>query len=744
MSVATNLLPANTSSIDTDTSGWSTGSNTTLTRNTSRAYSGTTSLQLTATAAGSVSASTSARVPVTAGNTYTAYAYFANLAAASGRQVNVFIGWFSSVTGGTAISYSTSANATLPNSTAFATPPPVVVATAPAGATYAVIGINGLSLTAGASVLADAIAFGPPALISGNLLPYSVQSVEVDATGWQGIWQATVGVSSTQSFEGWRSLSITSTATGNCRATHADAMPVTAGVEYMSYVWVYAPASTSDWYTSVRWYDAAGNILSTSVQQWGVSPAAWTRIAVIGTAPPGAVTARLVLEPVATAIGQTWLCDQMALLPAPVVPGSLLGYAARGMETGSTAWVAAGGCTKARSEAVAYEGIASLKIVCDGTSDAVVQLASSVPVTPRQAYRFTPHLYHSGRTTPPLLDLVLYWYNAAGILVGTNFNRYYLATTAGWFAPVGSAVAPDAAVGLRIGVRFLGPAAGDTYYADSMSVAPGGLGAVADLIGGSYGARVSIQGLTTDGMTKWGIWRMLDDGTISPLRGPDGDLTAATITGDLAIVEDYEASLGVPCRYFVKVWTTPSYYRASTSEPITLPEPPDTAVVIKDPGLPARWAEAIVSKGGMPDWTRSARQGVNAVRGRARPIVISDVRTSRAGTMTLVTETQDELDSMWWLLETGNTLLLQWPSEWGERDVYVQVGDVTEAHVAEYAAYRDRTWSVPLTEVDRPVGGITGSTDRTWQDVLDDRSDWLDVMANANSWLDVYTGIQGG
>lgn len=149
-------------------------------------------------------------------------------------------------------------------------------------------------------------------------------------------------------------------------------------------------------------------------------------------------------------------------------------------------------------------------------------------------------------------------------------------------------------------------------------------------------------------------------------------------------------------------------------------------------------------RGGMPDWTRSARQGVNPVRGRARPVIISDVRTSRAGTMTLVTETQDELNTMWWLLETGNTLLLQWPSEWGERDVYVQVGDVTEAHVAEYAGYRDRTWSIPLTEVDRPVGGITGSTDRTWQSVLDSRTDWLDVMTNATTWLDVYTGIKGG
>jgi hypothetical protein len=181
----------------------------------------------------------------------------------------------------------------------------------------------------------------------------------------------------------------------------------------------------------------------------------------------------------------------------------------------------------------------------------------------------------------------------------------------------------------------------------------------------------------------------------------------------------------------------------AASEPITLPEPDFTSVSIVDPGLPARNATAVV--GTLPDWSRAARQGVNPVRGRARPIVITDVRTSRTGTLTLITETQEELESMWWLLETGNTLLIRWPRAWGESDVYVQVGDVSAARLADYAGHQDRAWSVPLTEVDRPIGGATGSASRTWDTVRTENPDWLGVLTSgATNWLDVYTGVNGG
>jgi hypothetical protein len=119
------------------------------------------------------------------------------------------------------------------------------------------------------------------------------------------------------------------------------------------------------------------------------------------------------------------------------------------------------------------------------------------------------------------------------------------------------------------------------------------------------------------------------------------------------------------------------------------------------------------------------------------------VRSSRTGSLTLVTETDEEKDQLWWVLETGNALLIQWPSSWHEADMYVSVGDAGEAHIVPGAQYADREWTAALTEIDRPIGGIVGSASRTWQSVLDGNADWLSVLNGAKSWLDVLTGVRG-
>lgn len=747
MSVSPNLLPANTSGIETDTSGWQPGPNTTLSRSTARFYSGAASLQMTATAAGSVQTTTPARVAVTPGTVYSAYAYFANVAAASGRVATVRVDWWTGVTGGVAISSVVSAGKTLANDTAWAsnTPPPILVATAPATAAYASVTLTVTGMTAGSAVLADVISFGLPLSITDNLLPYTTQGVEVDASEWSSLWNATVGLTATTSFEGWRALTLTSTATGAIRGGTVAAYPVTAGVEYHAYAWVYSPIANGEFHPVVRWYDSTGAQIGTSSQTWtGLAASTWTRCAVIDTAPAGATTARLVLEPVATATGQVWIFDQMALRPSPLISGTLLGYNAQSAEVDASAWSASSGCTLTRTTSTVWEGIAALTVTCTGGADAVIRLVKQVPVTPRQAYKVVPRIYRLA-TAPTVVDLLFTWYTADGVAISESFARWTMGTAEGWYAPTGSAVAPANAASLSVGLRFNSPPGGTVYTVDYVFLGAGGLGVIADVLPDDYGVSVQLQGLTTGSYTYWGLWRMLPDGSMTPVRGSSGDLSKVTVTGDVAVAEDFEAPLGESLAYYLKLWTTSGTgYMTAASDSVMIPEPDETLVVIKDPGLPARRTTAVVAKGGMPDWTRNARQGVNPVRGRARPIVISDVRTSRTGTIQLVTETQGDIEQMWWLLETGNTLLLQWPASMGEADIYVQIGDVTEARIAEYASYSDRTWSIPLTEVDRPVGGMTGSPARTWQDVNDGFADWLDVMNAHDNWLDVYTGVQGG
>jgi hypothetical protein len=501
---------------------------------------------------------------------------------------------------------------------------------------------------------------------------------------------------------------------------------------------VMAPEAGT-YHAILRWHDSGGVMLSADTQTWALPASTWTNCGVIATAPAGAVSARIVLEPVAVASGEIWHFDQMAVRLAPVLAGNLLSYNAQSVESDSTPWAPVAGCTAARSTAQAWEGFASLAVTATG-GDATVQLVQPIPVTARQAYRVVPYIYSPGPA--PTVDILYTWTDSTGATLATFVSRWTLGASAGWYAPIGSAVAPTGAVAVQIGVRVLAASTGTVFYLDQVLVAAGGLGAVADVVPGAYGARVSLQGLTTGGHTAWGLWRMSPDGTTTPVRGFSSDLVQQTITGDLAVAEDYEAPLGVLTTYLVVVDGGADGYLSSTSAPITLPEPPDTTVVIKDPGLPERWTTAVVET--LPDWQRPARQSVNSVRGRVRPIVISDVRTSRTGSITLVTETAEERDQLWWVLDTGHTLLLQYPSTWHEPDMYVQVGDAGEAHVVPVATYSDREWTASLTEVDRPVGGIVGSASRTWQSVLDANSDWREVLAGADSWLDVLTGVRGG
>jgi hypothetical protein len=593
-------------------------------------------------------------------------------------------------------------------------------------------------------VVMDSATFGPADTIPGNLLPYTVQGVEVDTSGWQSVWNCTVDRVSTLSYEGWWSLRATATAVDLLRVGTTASVPVAAGVEHVAYAWVYPPV-TGELHVQIRWYDNVGTQISTSSQTWtGLAASTWVRCAVIDKAPSGATSARVVLEAVATAASQAWIFDQVRLSPSPLIPGNLLGYNDQSFEVSVANWKIVSGATSLirSTPPSTYEGVATMRFVADGTVDAVLSMKTSVPVIPRQAYRIAPYIYHPATVDGPVVDMLFTWADASGETISVTYSRWKMGALAGWYAPQGSSVAPASAATLTVGLRFITPDAGAGIHVDNVLVGPGGINVLADPLPGGVGASITMQGMTTSSYTYWSLSRMGPDGTLTPVRGSAGDLTQTVIAGDFAVAEDYEAPLGVPVRYVMKLWTGSTLYVSATSDPITLPEPEYTSVSIVDPGLPARNTTAVV--GTLPDWSRAARQGVNAIRGRARPIVVTDVRTSRTGTLTLITETQEELDDMWWLLETGNTLLIRWPRAWGEPDVYVQVGDVTAAHVDDYAGHHDRAWSVPLTEVDRPVGGTTGSVSRTWDTVRGGNPDWLSVLTSgATNWLDVYTGVNG-
>ncbi len=740
MAVTTNLLAANVSDIETDASGWTAGTNTTVAQSTTKAYTGTKSLSLTrTTSGGAASATTAARVAVTAGSVYTAYAFFALVVAAAGRTATVRIDWWTASSGGTAISSATSPAATLASSTAFQTPPPILIATAPATTAYASVTVTVSGMSTSEVVAVDAIALGPPALITGNGLDYATQSVEQDATTWTAWTGATLARSSTAAVEGWWSLQATSTGAGSAQIA-SPVVATTPGAEYVGYVSV-RPATAGLTMTARLWWgDSGGSFLALTDLAWPSLPAAtWTRCGVSGVAPAGAAQVRLVLVPTATATGQVWLFDQAFARQAVNEAGNLLDYARYGGEVSAAGWTATGG-TLAQSTAQSAEGTASFALTCTGTVDAVVSLATAVPVTAGQAYTVRPFVRPPAAGGTYVVRMA--WLNSGGATIRQT-SATWTSTAGSWTSSSTVDLAPVGAVSLRPSIVRSGSTAGDVWYLDKILITAGGLAAWAEPSTGGYGALVHLQGLTTGSRTRWGLWRTTADGTQTPVRGYGGDQTSVTTTGDVNVVEDYEAPLGVPVTYYVKAWTAPTGtdWIAYTSAALTIAHPNALGVVLKDPALPSRNLVAVVTS--VPTWQRAARQGSHVVRGRARPVILTDVRSSRTGSLVLSTQTDAERDAMWWLLESGHTLLAQWPATWGMGDVYVQVGDVSEGRPSDYAPQSDREWTLALTEVDRPIGGLVGSAGRTWQTVKDGYATWADVLAKYRTWLGVLTGVEG-
>ncbi|MEV4037723.1 hypothetical protein [Streptomyces umbrinus] len=612
---------------------------------------------------------------------------------------------------------------------------------APATAATADVIISVEPTSANQTWFADRVFLGLPATTFGNLLPWNMESLEIDIeSSWTNIFPDNWGVTkSPTAYAFFQSMLLTSQGAGRALviSESSQAVPVTAGVEYVAYAYVTPGVSYLQQRTQIYWINAAGAEIGISSADWYPPTGQWTRCTVIGVAPPGAVKARVGLAPLATAAGQQWAFDRIVLAPtgALMTAGNILPYNVSDMEQDVTGWSVTGADKSQTTEQV-LGGAYAMKLV--GTGGDIVVTSTVYGVQPGVGYQFVACTLKPGDR---VYQTRIEWLNSAGEPVRTRWQSW-AGSTGVWLAGAMGDLAPDDAETARISFIVPNAPVGEVWYFDRAEWRIGGLTARAVPAGGG-GAAVTVRGLTSGGPTwKWSLTRIVAGDTPQPVRGWTGDITKQSITGDVAVITDYEAPLGVDVQWRVTIENPTGSGRYSyTSDAISL-DSETLDVWLKDPGLPARSVRATVQT--LPDWQRSARQGVNQVRGRSRPIVISDVRSSRTGSLALVTHSESERDSLWWVLDTGHVLLLQWPPGWGERDTYVSIGDVTEAHITELAEFSDRTWTLALTEVDRPFGGIVGSADRTWQTVAESGADWSDALAGATTWLDVYTGVAGG
>lgn len=237
-------------------------------------------------------------------------------------------------------------------------------------------------------------------------------------------------------------------------------------------------------------------------------------------------------------------------------------------------------------------------------------------------------------------------------------------------------------------------------------------------------ARVAVQ-LTSFPDVDTVIYRVAGAARL-PVRGGN----PVRPSGGTTLVYDYEAPLGSPVTYEAFDGTA-----TRKSVGVTL----ETALNwLKAPSYPALNMPVRFSV--MPSQERTRRQSAFQVLGRRDPIVISDVRSSTSGAMSLVTLTDEEADALSAVLNEALVVLLQVPgSRYGSR--YLALGDVTETPIIGKRAMPESRWEVAFQEVAYPPGGVVGDPTGTWQLVKDYYPTWGDLQANESTWLDLLAGV---
>lgn len=263
-----NLLTTNQASLETDTTGWAAGANTTISRSTAQAANGAASLALTSVAAGTISATTptgTSGVPVVAGQVYTAVASFR--AAVSARSTSAGLAWYTAA--GALIS--TTTGATVTDSTSAFTQA-TVTGQAPATAAFAALVVT-VAATGAALEVHYADTNGIFTDPNGNLA--ANPDFETDVAGWT-VSAGTFVRDTAQANTGAASGLFTSAAAGNLVY---QTIPTIIGQTYTVKFLIYGAAGGL-WSAIMR--DNTGAVIAGGSNV--ASTSAWTVLTVSGVA----------------------------------------------------------------------------------------------------------------------------------------------------------------------------------------------------------------------------------------------------------------------------------------------------------------------------------------------------------------------------------------------------------------------------------------------------------------------------
>lgn len=204
-----------------------------------------------------------------------------------------------------------------------------------------------------------------------------------------------------------------------------------------------------------------------------------------------------------------------------------------------------------------------------------------------------------------------------------------------------------------------------------------------------------------------------------------------TVSGQNASLDDYEWTPGVATTYRVQSYTSANLTPVATYD-VTITQDLD-AVWLKVPAAPYLNTRVEVLDRG--EITRRSRAGVFDVVGRSLPVMVGDVASSIAYTLSLITRTTADKTNLDYLFASGEVVYVQLPSTVDYiPGGYFSVGDTSRVPFGKGGEVAPlRQWSVPLTQVAAPGPDVIGPV-YTWTSVLADYPTWTALLAQNATW----------
>jgi hypothetical protein len=446
--------------------------------------------------------------------------------------------------------------------------------------------------------------------------------------------------------------------------------------------------------------------------------------------------------------------DHAFMGAAPNASGNMLAYDEFSTEMALPAWTVDGPASTPTQSALflghpLQDGGYTLGITPTGTGLISVSLDRLIPAIPGETYRASSTVWFYSNSDPNAIATArvrLDWYDAAGVLVqAANPPPFYSnsGSAAGyWGVSVWSTgTAPSGAAFGKFTVEIMRDPSTTVaaYYIDNNQWAlsdPAYQVAVSNAAGM---VSLSVFDVADQGMTgTYTLRRVHQDGSMHPVRGYSGDLVRVPYTQSPIVVEDYEAPLGETIWYNLEWFSAGgSRTEALTTGVFASPVLADPDYVwLKSPGIPALNTRVLMEA--PIKWSRAARSTTLDIVGRTNPVSISSKRAGGTSSLSVLVWDPSAHVQLNALLDSGLPALIQAMPGYGiDGNLYLSVGDVDSDPVMDAADDPGWRWTLNVTKIDRPSGGIQGSALSTWQTILDRYTTWADVYEAFDTWADV-------